>query len=208
MKIIGLTGGSGSGKGAVSKILADLNIPSVDTDLIYRELTANAGPCLSALSQAFGNEIIATDGSLHRKRLSELVFSGEGAEYRLKKLNEISHSFILAETERRLSILEDAGYDLAVVDAPVLFESGFDKRCDVIVAVVADRNIRIERIISRDGLTVDMSEKRIDAQLSDEELRSLCDYIIVNNTDLDALKSDVIDTVNKIKMNYNLKGDK
>ena len=199
MKIIGLTGGSGSGKGAVSEILRELNIPSIDTDSIYRELTVSPGPCLSALADAFGDEIINADGSLNRRKLSELVFSGLGADERRKRLNAISHSFILAETEKRLELLKKEGYDLAFVDAPVLFESGFDKKCDAIIAVIANRDIRIGRIISRDGLTAEMAEKRISSQLSDEKLIELCDYIIVNNADFDALKCSVVEIVKKIK---------
>ena len=208
MKIIGLTGGSGSGKGAVSEILSELNIPSIDTDRVYREITAGDSPCLSALAAEFGDGIIAADGSLDRRRLSQLVFSGEGASERLVKLNEISHAFILRETENRLKALSESGYELAIVDAPVLFESGFDKRCDAIIAVIADRDTRIRRIVERDCISEDMAEKRINSQLSDDTLKRLCDYIIVNNADFDALKKSVIDTVDKIKLKYNLKGDK
>ncbi len=208
MRIIGLTGGSGSGKGAVSEILRELNIPSIDTDLVYRELTASASPCLSALKAAFGEDIISDDGSLNRKKLSKIVFSSADADAQRATLNSIAHRFILAETESRLRELENDGCELAFVDAPVLFESGFDKRCDAIVAVIANKDARINRIVSRDGLTVEMAEKRIATQLSDDELTRLCDYVIVNDADFDTLKSSVIDIVNKIKMNYNLKGDK
>ena len=79
----------------------------------------------------------------------------------------------------------------AIVDAPVLFESGFDRECDILVAVVAERELRIDRIMSRDGITRKAAEQRIDSQLSDDELISRCDYVIRNDYDLSYLKQEV-----------------
>ncbi len=207
MRIIGLAGGSGSGKGTVSKILSDLGIPSIDTDLVYRELTASDSPCLRALASEFGDGIICEAGSLDRATLARLVFSGEGAEARRERLNKIAHSFILDETRKRLQTFAKNGYSFVVVDAPVLFESGFDRECDFTVCVIADKDVRTERIIERDGLSEEMAKMRIDSQMSDDELKQLCDFVIVNNGDLESLKTAVLDTVRKIKMNYNLKGE-
>ena len=201
MKIIGLTGGSGSGKGAVGKILATIGIPTIDTDAIYREMTETDSPCLRALVAEFGNDIISEPGTLNRKALAEIVFSGDGADERRASLNKISHKFILNETRRRLNEFSDQGYRFAVVDAPVLFESGFEKECEVILCVTADKDVRIARIMQRDHISESMALIRVDSQMSDDEIIARSDYLIVNNGDLKSLDISVKDTIRQIKMN-------
>lgn len=191
MKVIGLCGGSGSGKGMVCRIFAEKNIPCIDTDAVYRELTSQPGPCLYALAEEFGKEIITEGGFLNREYLRKIVFGQENSETKLKRLNEISHNYILEETRRRLIGYENDGALIAIVDAPVLFESGFDSECDVVVSVIADREIRIDRIMNRDSVTRDAAEKRIDAQLSDKEIISRSDFVIYNNSDIDTLRERV-----------------
>lgn len=208
MKVIGLTGGSGSGKGAVGKILLSFGIPVIDTDAIYREMTEASGPCLSALKAEFGDSIITESGSLNRAALAELVFSGGDSEKRRVRLNEIAHKYILDEARILLNAFREQGYEFAVVDAPVLFESGFDQECDCIVCVIADREIRISRIMARDCINRERAEMRIGSQMADSELVSRSDYVIVNNSDLESLASAVQDMVDNVKMNYNLKGEK
>ena len=163
MKIIGLAGGSGSGKGAVGKIFADLDIPTVDTDAIYHEITSSDSPCLRALAAEFGAEVISGSGALNRAALAKIVFAGEGAESKRLRLNEITHKFILDEARGRLSELASRGYSLAAVDAPLLFESGFDAECDVIVSVIAPKDERIARIMQRDGITKEAAIARLES---------------------------------------------
>lgn len=191
MKIIGLCGGSGSGKGAVCTCFSKLGVPSVDTDAVYREITSGEGECMSALISAFGSEIAFADGSLNRKKLASIVFSGDGNQQRRATLNKISHKFILDETRKRFSEYESKGYTMAIIDAPLLFESGFDKECYKIICVVADRNVRIKRIMERDNLTKGEAEMRIRSQKNDEELTALCDFVIENNGDYSSLASEV-----------------
>ena len=198
MKIIGLCGGSGSGKGTVCEIFSKNQIPAIDTDKVYRELTSADSECLQALKKAFGNEIIASDGSLDRRKLAMIVFSGTNASSQLEKLNKISHKFILDETRKRLSGYEKNGYKAAIVDAPVLFESGFNEECDILVAVLAKMETRVSRIIFRDGISAENAMQRINSQMSDEELISRCDYIIYNDLDLNALEKEVESCINKI----------
>ncbi len=205
MKIIGLCGGSGSGKGTVSKIFLEFDIPSIDTDYVYREMTTTPSPCLDALVSEFGDSILSSDGRLDRKKLSGLVFVREGSEKRRKTLNEITHFFILKETRSRLLNYEKEGKIAAIVDAPLLFESGFDKECDEVICVISDREKRIERIVSRDGISRDAAEQRINSQISDEELVSRSNYVITNNADISSLRSQIYVIANKIK--NNMKGD-
>lgn len=198
MKIIGLCGGSGSGKGTVCEIFSKNQIPAIDTDKIYRELTSADSECLQALKKAFGNDIIASDGALDRRKLATIVFSGTNAASQLEMLNKISHKFILDETRKRLSGFEKNGYKAAIVDAPVLFESGFNEECDILVAVLAKMETRVSRIIFRDGISAENAMQRINSQMSDEELISRCDYIIYNDLDLNALEKEVESCINKI----------
>ena len=198
MKIIGLCGGSGSGKGTVASIFLEYGIPSVDTDAVYRKMTKFDSPCLRALSEEFGSEIISSDGSLNRQLLASIVFTGDGAEERLAKLNRISHYYILAETERILEEFSNDGYKAALVDAPVLFESGFDSKCHEIICVVADKEVRLSRIMSRDSMTMEAAEQRIASQMSDEGLIARSNYVIRNNSDINSLRSQIAEIANKI----------
>ena len=200
MKTIGLAGGSGSGKGTVGQILDSLGIPTVDTDAIYHEMTSAESPCLKALADEFGSEVISYSGALNRAALAKLVFVGEGAAERRSRLNEIAHRFILEEARARLRDLDSLGYAFAAVDAPLLFESGFDSECDLIITVVAPMPERIARIVARDGITEEAASARIESQISDDELISHSDYVIYNNGDMDTLREAVISTVNKIKV--------
>ena len=195
MKVIGLCGGSGSGKGAVSGIFAEIGIPSIDTDAVYREMTLSDSPCMRELRGEFGDEVVNSQGGLDRARLASIVFNDPS---RLIKLNKIAHSFILDETRRRLAEYRNEGFPAAIVDAPVLFESGFDSECDEIICVLADRDVRTIRIMSRDGITRDAAEKRIASQMPDEILISKCDYVIYNNSDIESLREQILSLKDKI----------
>lgn len=201
MKVIGLCGGSGSGKGTVGLLFAQRGIPTIDTDLVYRELTGGPSPCIDALRAEFGSEIITDSGALNRRELARIVFCGENSSAKLKRLNEIAHSFILDETRRRLTSYEENGIEFAMVDAPVLYESGFDSECDIVLCVIADTETRIQRIVSRDGISKEAAKSRIDSQLTNEELISRCDYSINNNSDIENLKREVDRVIKQITEN-------
>ena len=198
MKIIGLCGGSGSGKGSVCEIFSELSVPSVDTDLVYRKMTLVDSSCMRALKREFGDEIANSDGSLNRVELRRLVFDSEDAKKNRKKLNAISHKFILDETRRIIAEKEREGAKAIIIDAPLLFESGFDRECDVTACVIADEDVRISRIILRDGISAADAKRRIEGQITNDELVRLSDYVIENNGDLDALRAQVINLYKKI----------
>ena len=191
MKVIGLCGGSGSGKGVVSSLFASRGIPNIDTDAIYRQLISGDSLCTRALSDEFGKKIISQDGSVNRRILADIVFSSENSDYKLKRLNSIAHTFILDETRKRLDELKTPGFEAAIVDAPVLFESGFDKECDLIISVIADIEIRVERIVVRDSIDRKSAEARISKQLSNDELIARSNFVIENNSDLQSLEKKV-----------------
>ena len=198
MRIIGLCGGSGSGKGTVSSILSDYGIPSIDTDLVYRDITSFDSACLRDLVSEYGEIILTRDGALDRAALGRLVFESENAELLRARLNEITHTHILNETMRRLSEMEKVGIRIAIVDAPLLFESGFYKHCDKVVAVIADDEIRLSRIVARDGISRDAAQRRLQSQIPNDVLVRRADYVIENNGDISDLKHRIDELIDKI----------
>lgn len=177
LTIIGLSGGSGSGKTTAAAVMASLGAAVIDTDRVYRDLCVPGSPCLSELAGVFGKDILLQDGALDRKKLGALVFSDAAARLRL---NAITHAYIAEKTKRLIKEYDASGREAVIIDAPLLFESGFDAFCDITVGVTAPPDVRMARIIARDGLTVEQAEKRIASQLSDEELSRRCDFIIEN----------------------------
>lgn len=201
MRVIGLTGGSGAGKGEVSLCFMSHGIKCLDTDKVSREVCLPGKPCLRELVEYFGEEILLPDGKLDRKGLATLVFGEENPEKREIKhnaLNRITHKHIIDTINAWLSERERAGDKLAVVDAPQLFESGFDRHCDYIVGVIADENVRIRRIIARDRITDDVAKKRIRSQKSDAFFMDSCDFIVYNNSGIDALEGQIEHILEKI----------
>ena len=185
---IGLAGGSGSGKGTVSSLLSQAGIPSFDCDAVYHDLIARDGPLTREIVSAFGENVRSKDGGIDRRALADVVFHDKD---KLAELNRITHKEILAvlgEWEKRA---EQQGITAILVDAPLLFESGFDRECDMTVAVIAPTELRIERIVSRDGISRKEAEDRIAAQLSDKELSRRADVVISNGEDLTHLINEV-----------------
>ena len=191
MKIIGLCGRSGSGKGYVCELIARRGYPCIDTDAVYRRLTAPAAKpraLVRELARVFGDIVVAPDNSLDRHALGAIVFSDRAA---LESLDRTAHKHILKETRRILAKCEKDCAPLAVVDAPVLFESGFDKECDFTLCVTASEATRLRRIMRRDGIDEQAARRRLASQKSDGELRALCDVVIVNDGDDEALDKSI-----------------
>lgn len=191
---IGLCGSSGSGKGYVCKKFKAYGVEYIDTDKVYRDIAVGGSECVNELCAFFGDEIVSPDGSLDRRELSKRVFEGEGSKERLKVLNEITHKYIRYETVRILEENESKGVIATIIDAPVLFESGFDKMCDVTVCVTAPTELKINRILKRDNIPIEKAKARLQSQLSDGSLRERCDYEIVND-DSGSLEDEIIKVV-------------
>lgn len=208
--VIGLCGRSGAGKSFVSHLFGVHGVPSVNTDLVYRELTTagrfgKRSECLEKLVDEFGSGILTSDGSLNRRALADIVFNKGGDESR-RTLNRITHKYILEETERRIAEFGKSGAWAVVVDAPLLFESGFDKKCDFIVAAVAPEQLLVERIMMRDSINVDAAIRRLAVQLSDAEVRRRADHIIETDTTSDEVSVRVSRILHCIHEQLNGKG--
>lgn len=186
--LTGLCGRSGSGKGYVSALFLNEGIPSVDTDSVYRDMTSAANElseCMKELVDRFGEGVLMPDNSLNRASLRELVFGEDKAA--LNDLNSITHKHILKKTEEIANSYYEAGYKIVLVDAPVLFESGFDKKCESVVCVTAPEEVVIRRITERDGISREDAVKRLRTQISAEELAQKADFVIHNDCEKDEL---------------------
>lgn len=169
---IGLTGPTGSGKSSASKLLADFGFKVIDCDKTARKATEKGAEGLTALVLAFGDDILLSDGALNRKRLAEKAFS---TKENTELLNKTILPFIVKIIEK-----ETDNGDI-LLDAPTLFESGINRICDFTVAVLADREIRLKRIIKRDNLTIKEANTRINAGKTDEFYKQNADIILYNN---------------------------
>ena len=205
--LVGLCGGSGAGKGYVAELFLERGIPSIDTDAVYRNLTAPApepSECMKALCCHFGNIVLSEDNSLNRAEMRRLVFGEENKE-NLKALNRISHKFILEKTLSLAEEYENNGFGIVLIDAPVLYESGFDKLCEKVICVTADEKVRIRRIVRRDKITEEAAKERIISQTSAKEAEEKADYVIENNGNDAEMIPKIDDCVADLKKLYNSK---
>ena len=175
MNIIGITGGSGSGKTIMLRTLEKQGALALDCDEIYHELLANNEAMKAEIEANFNGVLI--NKTIDRKQLGERVFNDKSA---LHKLNEITHKYVVDEVKRRLADWEKQGGVNAAIDAIALFESGANKLCNITIGVIAPVETRITRIIKRDGITRDQAEKRINAQKPDNFFIENCDEILEN----------------------------
>ena len=189
MKLIGLTGTSGSGKGYVSQIFAHHGIESIDTDAIVHRLYREDAECIAALEAAFG-PLCEEDGSIDRRKLAFIVFAHRE---KLTLLNTIVHRLVRREVERLCQEREAAGVELLLLDAPQLYEAGMEALCRKVIAVIAPVSVRLERICKRDGLSQAAAEARISNQHSDAFFEERADYLIRNDGILSV--SDQVDRI-------------
>lgn len=170
--IIGITGGTGCGKTTLLNVIAEQGGLILDCDAIYHQLLATDTALLKAIESRFPGTV--ENGILQRKKLGAIVFSDEAA---LLDLNRIAHSAVKAEVLRRL----ECAPTLAAIDAIALFEGGLAELCDVTVAVTAPMEVRIQRLMARDGISEAYARNRIAAQHKEEWFREHCNYVLEND---------------------------
>lgn len=191
-KIIGITGGIGTGKSTVSKIIMEKGFSLIDADLIAREVVEVGEPAYSMIIEVFGERILNRDGSIDRKKLGNIVFGD--TDLRLK-LNNIVHPQIYKKIKEKLLYYSKSN-DIIFLDIPLLIEglensSKFGIVFDEIWVVYADRETQIRRIIERDKIDYESATRRIDAQLPIDEKLRFADVVIDNTGDLEELVSNV-----------------
>ena len=204
-KIIGLTGGIGTGKSTAAEYLKARGFKQIDADAISRSLTADGSPMLDILNDEFGPsgpfgkagyEILNEDGSLNRQATADLVFRDEA---RKKRFDEIMITEIVRIIDGDIAAYrKDNAGDLVLLDAPLLFEAGLDARCDAVLLIVADKDVRIDRVCQRDGISRQQVQDRIDNQMSDEEKISRSDFVVDNSEDLEHLYRQLDEFVERL----------
>lgn len=195
MKIIGLTGGTGSGKGVVSAFLKNNGAYIVDADKIAHDIILKGKPAYAELVEYFGKEILGDDGEVVRRKLGTLVFS-QGGE-KLEFLNKCTHKYIFEEMKKEIAYAEKLGFKAAVLDAPLLLEGNFASLCDTVWAVYTDEKIREERIMSRDGITLEQAKDRISKQKKWSEYEEKADVVLDNSKDAAYVESQALKALNK-----------
>lgn len=188
MKKIGLTGGIGSGKTTVARELESDSRIIVDADQIAREIVEPGQPALSELVEAFGSDILDSDGRLIRGELARRAFADEA---RTELLDSITHPRIHSEIDARFTELERAGADAVIFDMPLLIENGWGSEMDLVIVVDADVETRVRRLVEQRGMDEDDARARIKRQSGDEERRAAADIVIDNNGDIERLRAEV-----------------
>ena len=182
--LVGLTGPTGSGKSEVARVLTERHIPVIDADVLAREVVEPGSECLARLVQEFSEDILHEDGTLNRRQLARRAFA---TPEDTQLLNSITHPYIIARTQQVLMSLEQRREPAAILDAPLLFESGMDAVCEFTAAVIAPASRRLQRIMQRDGLTEAQAKERMAAQQDEEFYASHADRIIRNEGTLEEL---------------------
>ncbi len=177
MKRIAVTGGIGTGKTLLTDYLAE-KYTVVDTDVIAHAITAPGGKAIPLIRSRFGEEVLAPDGSMDRKKMAAIVY--QDAEKR-RDLEEIQRRIIFEESEKQLRAAEERGEPAAFLAAPLLFEQGMEKHYDEVWLITADRETRIGRVMKRDGRTREEVLRILDAQLPEEEKMKRADRVFHND---------------------------
>ena len=182
MKIIGLTGGTGSGKGFVSERLKARKAYVIDADAVAHEIIEKGRPAYKAIVDYFGSEILDENGNIFRRKLGNIVFSDKD---KLAFLNSCTHKYINMEIMRIIEEVKPQTnvYSAIIIDAPLLAEAGLVDICDDIWGVYADSEVRVKRIMERDSISEEQARNRIASQRSWEEYKELGAVIIDNSSD-------------------------
>jgi len=175
---VGITGGIGCGKSTVCKVFKGLGIPVFEADAVAKQIMTSDPQIRKLLIEAFGIAVYLPDGSIDRKYLAGLVFNNESL---LSKLNSIVHPAVFKEFDEWCGTKPRILGAYVLHEAAILFESGFYKMMDKIIAVVTNEEERIQRVMKRDGATMEMVRQRIQNQMSDAERIKLADFVISNN---------------------------
>ena len=193
---VGLTGSIGVGKSFVTSVFVELGCRVLDADQTAREVVMPGTPGLKALTDAFGEEILATDGTLDRKRLGALIFADQSKR---EQLNHLLHPFIIARQDEILNGWEvEDPHGVGIVDAALMIESGGYKRFDKLIVVHCRPEVQLERLMLRDKLSRDEALRRINSQMPQEEKQKFADYLIDTSDGFELTRSRSVEIYNQL----------
>ncbi|MEA2646807.1 MAG: dephospho-CoA kinase [Chloroflexota bacterium] len=187
MRIIGLTGGIGSGKSTVSAMLRELGAAVVDADAGARAVVEPGQPGLAEIGEAFGPDVLRPDGSLDREKVAALVFSDPEARARL---DAITHPRVREWMAERVQEAVAAGSELVVLDVPLMYESGLEGGVESVIVVWASPETQVSRAVER-GMTEADARARVAAQMPIDEKRARADHVVDNSGSVDATRRQV-----------------
>ena len=176
---IGLTGGIGSGKSAVSTYFKKLGAFIFDADTVAKKILSNNNTAQNEIIAEFGTDVINVNGSIDKKKLSRIAFRNDDNQL---KLNTIIHPYVFKEIDLSFqSILKKQNHDIFIVDAALIYESGADAHMDYVIVVTSNLKLRTERVMNRGNISREDFLKRIDLQWPENDKVEMADYIIHNN---------------------------
>lgn len=186
MKVVAITGRSGSGKSTVTAYYASLGYPVLDADKTAREVTQPGGPCLVPLCAAFGADILRPDGSLDRGALAARAFA---TAQTARTLTDITHPAIIRMLLDGVEAARRTGSPFVFVDGAVIVGEAFEPYCDRIIVVTSPEREALSRIMLRDGISKQAARARLAAQLPEQTLCAAADYVIANTGDEQSLRA-------------------
>ena len=194
--VLALTGGIATGKSTADQFFKKQNIPIVDCDKIAHDLMKPKNASWQVIKDNFGGEYLNDDQTINRKKLGQLVFSDKSA---LNKLNQLTHPLIFDKTIQKIESYQNE--DMVILDAPVYFESGWDKKniADGILVITLPETVQIDRLKHRNNLTDEEARMRIKSQIPLDKKIQLADFVIENTGTIKELESKLEQLLNKIK---------
>ena len=193
---VALTGGIGTGKSTASKILNDLGAFIFDADKKAKNILKNNETVQSELIAEFGTDIMSGDEKIDNNKLARIAFQDQDHQLRL---NSIIHPYGFQEIDKNFDdVLEKGAYDIFVVDAALIYESGADTHMDYVIVITALLKVRMERALQRETLTRDQVLKRMDLQWPEEEKIALADFVIHNDSTEEEFRDAITDIYNQL----------
>jgi dephospho-CoA kinase len=187
MRVLGLTGGIGSGKSLVARIFNELGADVIDADQLARDVVEPGQPALREIAEAFGPEVLLPNGRLNRSRLGTIIFADVAARARL---NAITHPAIRQRMTQEVAARQER-QGVVILDIPLLYENARLDLVEAVIVVWVDRATQLRRLTERDGFSVEEARRRIDTQMSLDEKRKRADHLIDNSGSPEATQRQV-----------------
>jgi len=187
-RLVGLTGGIGSGKSTVAAMIREQGLPVIDADLVARQLAAPGQPAHAEIARVWP-EVVAADGTIDRKRLAAIVFTDEASK---RRLEAITHPRIRTQIAAQATALAAAGQPLAFVEAALLVETGYHAELDGLVVVVASEAAQVERVMARDGCSREAALARLRSQCPLADKVRVASHVVENSGSLAETRAQVL----------------